>query len=41
VKYGYARVSSNDQDLSIQRQMLKSAGCEVIREATVSGVKPP
>jgi DNA invertase Pin-like site-specific DNA recombinase len=35
--YGYARVSSDDQDLTIQRQALKAAGCEVIREEKVSG----
>jgi DNA invertase Pin-like site-specific DNA recombinase len=35
--YGYARVSSTDQDLAIQRQALKAAGCDVIREEKVSG----
>ena len=29
--YGYARVSTIDQDLSTQRAALKAAGCEVIR----------
>jgi DNA invertase Pin-like site-specific DNA recombinase len=29
--YGYARVSTLDQDLAIQRTALKAAGCEVIR----------
>jgi len=29
--YGYARVSTIDQDLSLQRRTLKAAGCEVIR----------
>ena len=35
--YGYARVSSMDQDLAIQREALKAAGCDVIREEKVSG----
>ena len=35
--YGYARVSSDDQDLTIQREALKAAKCEVIREEKVSG----
>lgn len=35
--YGYARVSTADQDLSIQREALKSAGCEIIREEKISG----
>ena len=26
--YGYARVSSTDQDLRVQRAALKAAGCE-------------
>ena len=28
--YGYARVSTLDQDLSIQRAALQAAGCEEI-----------
>ena len=28
--YGYARVSTTDQDLSIQEVALKTAGCAVI-----------
>jgi len=37
MKYGYARVSSIGQDLTIQVQTLKSAGCDVVREEKVSG----
>jgi len=36
-RYGYARVSTTDQDLTIQREKLTAAGCEVIREEKVSG----
>lgn len=35
--YGYARVSSADQDLTVQRNALRAAGCETIREEKVSG----
>jgi DNA invertase Pin-like site-specific DNA recombinase len=34
---GYARVSTTDQDLSIQQTALKSAGCDVIRAEKRSG----
>lgn len=37
--YGYARVSTIDQDLSLQRRMLKAAGCEVIRAEKASGTR--
>ncbi len=36
-RYGYARVSTTDQDLSIQREALERAGCAVIRDEKVSG----
>ncbi len=35
--YGYARVSTIDQDLSIQEEALRSADCDVIRAEKVSG----
>ena len=35
--YGYARVSSTDQDLGIQEAALQAAGCEVIRAEKRSG----
>ena len=34
--YGYARVSSIDQDVTIQREALEAAGCHVIREEKAS-----
>ena len=37
--YGYARVSTLDQDLSIQRAALKAAGCDVIRGEKASDTR--
>lgn len=36
-RIGYARVSTTDQDLDIQHERLKTAGCEIIRAETGSG----
>jgi len=35
--YGYARVSSTDQDLAIQDEKLRVAGCQVVRAEKRSG----
>lgn len=39
VKIGYARVSTNDQNLSNQISLLKENGCEDIFEEKISGAK--
>ena len=36
---GYARVSTDDQDLTLQRTALKQAGCKRLYEEKVSGAK--
>jgi DNA invertase Pin-like site-specific DNA recombinase len=36
-RYGYARVSSTDQDYATQEGRLRDAGCEVIRTEKASG----
>jgi DNA invertase Pin-like site-specific DNA recombinase len=35
--YGYARVSSTGQDLSLQQKALKEAGCKVVRSEKATG----
>ena len=35
--YGYARVSTVDQDYSLQENALRAAGCEIVRGEKVSG----
>lgn len=36
---GYARVSTTDQNLSLQKEALEKAGCERIYEDTISGTR--
>ena len=36
-KFGYARVSTTDQDTSVQVAALRAAGCDLIREEKASG----
>jgi DNA invertase Pin-like site-specific DNA recombinase len=37
--YGYARVSTFDQDLTLQTDRLKAAGCEIVRAEKITGTK--
>ena len=37
--YGYARVSSIDQDYALQEKALRAAGCEIVRSEKASGTK--
>ena len=37
--YGYARVSTADQDCTLQEHALRAAGCEVIRAEKVSATR--
>ena len=39
MKFGYARVSKNDQSLDIQIQKLTLAGCQEIFQEKISGIK--
>ena len=39
MKFGYARVSKNDQSLDVQIQNLTAAGCNEIFQEKISGVK--
>ena len=36
---GYARVSTDDQNLNLQRDALRLAGCEKLYEDRISGAK--
>lgn len=38
-KIGYARVSTQDQKLDLQRQALVAAGCETVFEDQISGTR--
>ena len=39
MKFGYARVSKNEQSLDVQIQKLTAAGCDEIFEEKISGAK--
>jgi DNA invertase Pin-like site-specific DNA recombinase len=38
-RFGYARVSTTDQDLTIQHEQLTAAGCTIIRSEKATGTK--
>ena len=38
-RFGYARVSSTDQDLTIQHEQLAAAGCSIVRSEKATGTK--
>jgi DNA invertase Pin-like site-specific DNA recombinase len=38
--YGYARVSTREQDLTIQREALRAAGCTKVYAEKMSGADP-
>lgn len=38
MKIGYARVSTDEQNLDLQRQALEAEGCDMIHEDTASGM---
>jgi len=39
LKFGYARVSKNEQNLDVQIKKLTDAGCEEIFQEKISGAK--
>ncbi len=39
MKFGYARISTKEQNLDLQMDALKKAGCEEIFHEVVSGAK--
>ena len=39
MRVGYARVSTQDQKLDLQRQALQAAGCDLIFEDHISGTR--
>lgn len=39
MKFGYARVSTDDQDTSVQAEALRNAGCEEVFEEQMSGAR--